>query len=118
MFFKIDCEGCEYPGLKYIPTERLEQIDQMVGEFHLYPIFHEEWGILDILRSLTEKFVVVNLHMTNFACTDSPLRRLKALAIEYTLVSKRLITKRSESQSFKLHPLNTPSYKPSPDCQI
>jgi hypothetical protein len=32
----------------------------------MYQIYQEEWGILDILRTLTEKFVMVNLHMTNF----------------------------------------------------
>jgi len=59
--------------------------------------------MLEIFRSLTEKFVVVNLHMTNFACTDSPFRKLKALAVEYTMVNKKLLTKHSETQSFALH---------------
>jgi len=31
VFLKIDCEGCEYPGLKYVPIEQLDHIDQLVG---------------------------------------------------------------------------------------
>lgn len=96
----------------------LDNVDQIVGEWHFWPIYTEEWGMLDIIRSLNEKFVMVNLHMTNFACTDQPHRRVKALAMEYTMVNKRLITKRSESQSYALHRLNKPSFNANRDCQI
>lgn len=40
IFMKIDCEGGEWTGLKYFPTEKLDQIDQIVAELHfddLYP---------------------------------------------------------------------------------
>lgn len=118
IILKIDCEGCEFPGLKYIPVEMFDKVDMIVGEWHLRTGYMEEWGILDIVRTLTEKFVVVNLHMTNFACSFSPLRKVKALAMEYTMVNKKLITKRSESQSYALHPLNKPSVNQNKDCQI
>lgn len=80
---KIDCEGCAYPGLKYLPTNLLDKVDQIVGEFHLGHIYKEEWGMLDIFRTLADKFVVVNLHMTNFACFEEPHahRKLEAAAV-------------------------------------
>lgn len=53
VFMKIDCEGCAYPGLKYLPTHLLDNVDQIVGEWHLGHIYKEEWGMLDIFRTLT-----------------------------------------------------------------
>ncbi len=37
-------------------------------EIHFGEISPEIWGNLDIIRTLTDKFVNVNLHMNNFAC--------------------------------------------------
>ena len=93
-------------------------MDQIVGEFHFAEIHFEEWGNLDIIRSLTSKFVNVNYHMTNFACIPiNRYRRLKSKAVEFCLVNKNLITLRSESRSYKSHPLNRPNTN-QPDCQI
>ena len=44
----IDCDGGEYPGLKYFPVDKLENIDQIVAELHFDEIYPEEWGMLDI----------------------------------------------------------------------
>ena len=76
---KIDCEGGEFPGFKYFPTEYLDYIDQIVGELHFDFIYREEWGALDILRTLDSKFVNVNLHMNNYGCMGG--RNLKSRAV-------------------------------------
>jgi hypothetical protein len=95
IFLKIDCEGGEFPGLKYFPIDKLDNIDQIVGELHFGNIYPEEWGMLDIFRSIMTKFVNVNLHMNNYACLNSPFRRLKSSAVEFSLVNRKLINLKS-----------------------
>ena len=51
--FKIDCEGCEYSVLKAMPMKYLELIDNFIFEVHLGDLHNEEWGMLDIFKSLT-----------------------------------------------------------------
>lgn len=79
IFMKIDCEGGEWPAFKYFPLEQLDYLDQMVGELHFDSIYWEEWGMLDIFRSIMTKFVPVNLHMNNWGCI--PNRNLKSKAV-------------------------------------
>lgn len=117
VFLKIDCEGGEYPGLKYFPVDKLDYIDQISGELHFAHIYREEWGMLDIFRTLMKKFVNVNLHMNNYACNNQANRRLKSFAVEFSLVNRRLIKLKSESRSYAVHPLNTPN-KGGYDCQM
>ena len=38
----------------------------------------EDWGMLDIMRSLTDNFVSVNYHMNNWGCFEDDSRRLKS----------------------------------------
>ena len=110
--FKLDVEGGEFPALKYFPLEYLDYIDQLVMEIHFDKWAPESWGNLDILRSLSEKFYNVNYHMNNFGCFSKypkiePYRKLKSHALEVTLVNKKLLKLKSESRSYKMHPLNT-----------
>jgi hypothetical protein len=97
--------------------EKLDYIDQIAGELHFGFIYAEEWGMLDILRSLMSKFVNINLHMNNHACVNSPIRRLKSAAVEFSLVNRKLINIKSESRSYALHPLNQPN-RQAADCQM
>jgi hypothetical protein len=117
IYLKIDCEGCEYPVLKVFPLEYLDYVDQFSGEFHFAEIYREEWGMLDILRSIMSKFVPVNLHMNNWACTNGT-RVLKSKALEYHLVNKNLITLKSEVRSYWNNPLNVKNGPGVPDCQM
>ena len=117
LFFRMDCEGCEYAGLKYFPVEGLENIDQILMEVHFGKTFPEEWGMLDIYRTLMTYFVPVNLHMNNHGCIKSIWRHLKSWAVQLTLVNKKLITLNSNSRSYKLNPLNRPN-KLDEDCQM
>ena len=96
----IDCDGGEYPGLKYFPVDKLENIDQIVAELHFDEIYPEEWGMLDIFETLMTKFVSVNYHMNNYGCLKG-YRRLKSHAVEVTLINKKLIKMNSNTQSFK-----------------
>jgi hypothetical protein len=118
IFLKFDCEGCEFEGLKYFPIEKLDYIDQIAGEIHLDQIYKEEWGMLDIFRTLADKFVMVNYHMTNWECRNTALRHLKATVFEFNMVNKKIITVRSQSQTYAQHPLNVVNSFARPDCQM
>ena len=59
---KIDIEGGQYQAFKYFPIELLKWIDQIVIEFHFAPIYPEEWGQIDIYRTISKYFVPVNFH--------------------------------------------------------
>ena len=85
---------------------------------HLEPIYFEEWGILDIFRTLADKFVMVNYHMTNWQCRKAPLRHLKSTVFEYVMVNKKHIKLNSLSRSFKEHPLNLPNQVVDPLCPM
>ena len=118
IFLQIDCEGGEYTGLKYFPTEKLKYIDQIVAEIHFDQIYPEEWGVLDIFKSLMREFVSVNYHMNNYSCLKRSYRKLGSNAFEVTLVNKRLIKLNSQSRSFKLNSFNRPNAPDLPDCQV
>lgn len=74
----------------------------MVVEFHLSPLYPEEWGMLDIFRTLKQHFVSVNYHMNNKGCWLS--RQIKSSIFTVTLVNKKLIKVKSSAQSYKLSP--------------
>ena len=72
----------------------LALIDQIVIELHFSYLAPEEWGVLDILKSLSDEFVSVNYHFNNWSCfigREKTIRRLKSKTVEVTLVNKRLI---------------------------
>jgi len=80
------------------------------------------WGNADIIKSLGEKFVSVNLHMNNNACLgqqaiQSKSRKFPAFAIEVTMVNKRIITLNSNSRSYSLNSKNHPNAH-FVDCQM
>lgn len=65
--------------------------------------------MLDVFRALGDRFVSVNYHNNNLACLEGEAqegRELKSIAIELTLVNRRLITLHSQSRSFTEHWLN------------
>jgi len=37
----MDCEGGEWEGLKYFPTEKLDLIEQIAMEIHIGPTYQE-----------------------------------------------------------------------------
>jgi len=81
--------------------------------------------MLDIMRSIMTKFVNVNFHLNNHVCFAANkenksylLRKIPAYAIEATFVNKRLINLKSETKSFRMHPLNKPNNPNIVDCQM
>lgn len=120
IILKIDVEGAEWPGLRSLPLEYLDYIDQILIEIHVNfgaIKYSNVWGNADILKSIGEKFVSVNLHMNNYGCNYGPNRLYPSDAIEVSLVNKDRITIHKNTRSYALHPKNTPN-SANPDCQV
>ena len=80
---KIDIEGGEFVAFRHFPTSYLKNIDQIVMELHPaeqrwyhneeYGYGHRKFaGNLNIFKTLSEHFYVVNWHYTNNACYNAP----------------------------------------------
>ncbi len=119
---KIDIEGGEYLALRYLPVEYLDNIVQIYMEAHFDFLGPEQWGYLDIFRTIADKFVNVNYNNNNNGCFKFyrpfiPDRKLLSPAIELTLVNKKYIKLYSQSRSWVRHPLNAPNQPILDDCQ-
>ena len=77
----------------------------------------EEWGKLEIIKSLMKKFVSVNYHANNWACLADPTRKIPSGAMDVTLINKNLIKTNSHSKSFLQNSLNQSNNPNAPDCQ-
>ena len=127
---KMDIEGAEMVALRYFPTSYLENIDNIVFEYHpaeqeLTPDWrkkrhgfqHERFaGNLQIFRTLSEHFIPISFHFTNNRCY---LRRPAAAnqhyfnssTVELSMVNKKHTTINNPTRSFKpVHDLEKPTY--------
>ena len=82
---KIDIDGGQYLAFRYLPVEYLDNIDQIFMESHFDFLGREQWGYLDIYKTLAEKFVNVNFNNNNNGCFQAykpikPERGLKSHA--------------------------------------
>jgi hypothetical protein len=88
-------------------------------ELHFDWTARERWGYLEIIRSISEYFVNVNLHVPNFLCFGADkkaFRKLPGVTIEATFINKKRIKLYSLSRSYINHPLNFPGCPPTPDA--
>ncbi len=114
LLVKIDIEGAEWEALLATPDDVLDRIDQIPMELHVFN------GVtarhMQVIRTLKEKFYVVNLHYNNFACT-STLKPLRSTAFQVLLVNKRLgVLDPSAPVPAPMSPLNAPDNPNAPDC--
>lgn len=61
-------------------------------------------GNINIVLSLREHFIPVNLHMNNLGCSDQGI--LSFTIFEVTLVNKNILEVNSQSRSFTPNALN------------
>lgn len=80
---------------------------------------HERfWGNVDIINSLKENFISINLNMNNFGCGKNKGGYYRSSAVEVSLVNKRLIKINSDTRSYKQNPLNAINNRRKRDCQM
>ena len=109
---KIDVEGAEWESFQLAPEAALNQIDQLVVEFHGAP----EEQHLAVIERLRKSFHVVHRHFNNFACTEG-IEPFTAWAYEVLFVSKRLGVVDASAVATVPHPGDAPNNPKAADCQ-
>jgi hypothetical protein len=117
---KIDVEGAEWDSLSSAPDEVLQQIDQMVVEFHWQQGEQAAWTgeekYLRVVQRLKQIFEIGHIHFNNASCVEG-LKPFPTWAYEVLFVSKRLALVDPSPQARGLHPLDAPNNPSLTDCQ-
>jgi hypothetical protein len=111
--FKIDVEGAEWSSFLATADDVLEQIDQLVVEFH----WVEDRRSLAVVERLKRFFEVAHIHYNNSSCIDG-MEPFPTWAYEVLFVNKRLAAIDPSGHRPGLHPLDAPNIPSLPDCQI
>jgi hypothetical protein len=115
---KMDVEGAEWDSLLSAPDEVLEQIDQMVVEFH--GVGDERNGTQEQKRRVVQRlkrfFEVAHIHYNNATCSDS-VRPFPSWAYEVLFVRKQLAMVDPTRRSIGPHPLDAANLPALADCQ-
>jgi hypothetical protein len=110
---KMDIEGAEWRTLLAAPDSLLDDVDQLVVEFHGV----DRRRHLKVVRRLKERFYVGNLHFNNHTCTAG-LEPFPAWAYEVLFVNKRIAELDESGATPALpNPLDQPNTSQLPDCQ-
>jgi hypothetical protein len=113
LLVKMDVENAEWDVLAETSDQVLDNVDQLVVEFHG---FRKHQG-LELIAKLKRIFYIANVHFNNFACTwwCTPL---PAVSFEVLLVNKRLgIPDPANPWAVHPNPLDTPNDPSEADCQ-
>jgi hypothetical protein len=108
---KVDIEGAEWDILLAASDGVLQQIDQLILEFHGVT----EPKYVDGVKRLKEHFHVANLHMNNFSCANG-LAPFPAWAYEVLFVNKRLAVA-GAPRATAFAAADRPNLPTAPDCQ-
>jgi hypothetical protein len=109
---KMDVEGAEWDSLGTAPEAVLEQMGQLVVEFHdvVDPKF------LATVRRLKQYFHVAHIHYNNWVCEEKT-RPFPSFAYEVLFVSKKLGAVDAGGRVTLPNPLDSPNNPGEPDCQ-
>ncbi len=110
---KMDIEGAEVDSLLATQTSVLDEINQLVVEFH--DINDDQY--LQVVRYLKKTFYVVDVHFNNYACSDIA-EPFPSKAYEVLFVNKRigLLAHATHKPTYP-NPLWQPNALELPDCQ-
>ncbi len=105
LIVKMDVEGAEWPAFLGAPESVLNQIDQLVVEFH----YADEARFVEAVRKLKRVFHVVHLHLNNYAC-EPHHEPFPSWAFEVLFVNKTLGVVDTAGTAAPLpHPLDAPN---------
>jgi len=110
MVVKMDVEGSEWASLRDAPDSVLNQIDQLVVEFHKV----EDATFIETVRRLKRLFYVVHVHQNNFGC-EPGLDPFTGSYFEVLLVNKQV--GRTGEPAPGAAALDAPNAPWLPDCQ-
>ncbi len=112
LVMKMDVEGAEWPTLLAMSDATLNQIDQLVVEFHTM----KPERFLETIERLKRTFYIANLHWNNAVC-DSSLSPMTSPAFELLLVNKELARLDPAGGVAPPNPLDAPNISVAADCQ-
>jgi hypothetical protein len=114
LLVKMDVEGSEWDAFWATPDEILNDIDQLVVEFHGV----DQLKYIQVLKKLKRLFYLVNVHYNNYSCGNQ-MQPVPAWAYEVLFVNKR-IAKLAKAQpaSYRHSPLDSPNNPSVRDCQV
>jgi hypothetical protein len=111
LIVKMDVEGSEWASLRDAPDSLLNDVDQLVVEFHGV----EDPESIETVRRLKQLFHVVYVHQNNFAC-EPGLDPFPGSVFEVLFVNKRIAQLDSGSPGGDPS-LDAPNAPWLPDCQ-
>lgn len=121
---KMDVEGAEWDSFLVTPDTILNNIDQLVAEFHIRidfnADFHEhEWRkYIQVIKKLKKTFHIVNVHFNNYSCFEK-FPPFPSMVFEILFVNKRIgLINEAESNPVSLNPLDAPNLPGEKDCQV
>jgi hypothetical protein len=93
LFIKIDIEGAEIPWFKSLSNEQMNNINQIVLEFHC-PYSDKE---IEVFYKLNKNHVLVHLHPNN-SCAGTRIHKglVMPVIFECTYINKRFFSKKPE----------------------
>ena len=113
LIVKMDVEGAEWDAFWATPDEVLNNIDQLIVEFH--GVDQEKY--IHVIQKLKKIFYLVNVHYNNFGCIDF-IQPFPAPAYEVLFVNKRIgIPNGNEPVPTTLSSLDSPNNPFKEDCQ-
>ncbi len=108
---KMDVEGAEWDSLGTAPQAVLEQIGQLVVEFHEV----DAPRFLATVRRLKQHFYVAHIHYNNWVC-DARAKPFPSTAFEVLFVSKKLGVVDPAGRVSLPNPLDSPNNPKLPNC--
>ncbi|MCA1604028.1 MAG: FkbM family methyltransferase [Acidobacteria bacterium] len=113
LIVKMDVEGAEWASFLGAPESVLNQINQIVVEFH-----HADGAeFVETMRKLKRTFYVAHLHYNNHAC-EPHHEPFPSWAFEVLFVNRNLgVVDAAGTVALMPHPLDAPNNPTVPDCQ-
>jgi hypothetical protein len=109
---KMDVEGSEWESLRQAPDAVLNQMDQLVVEFHEV----EKPAFIATVQRLKQLFHIAHVHQNNFLCQPG-FHPFPGEAFEVLFVNKRIATAGAAAGGRGPSPLDAPNLATAPDCQ-
>jgi hypothetical protein len=110
---KMDVENAELAALSVTSDEVLNEIDQLVVEFHRI----DDLRSVRLMEKLKRTFRVAHVHANNFGCSRGAAPFTTG-ANEILFVNKRLaVVDGTGTATAAVSPLAVPNYPEMPDCQ-
>lgn len=114
LIVKMDVEGAEWDTFLATPDGVLNNIDQLIVEFH----GSDQKKYIEVIRKLKNIFYLIHVHFNNYGCDDK-IQPFPAKAYEVLFVNKRIGKLNNNGTApgrFEL--LDSPNSPKIRDCQL